>query len=161
MYLEHGKKYRLHRCERYVYTKPVLRKADTRTHKHTAKCAVSSSKQSGTERKQETPVLYVCAHIVYSKLTFVGISTLIVKSNTQSKKGYVNGEKYAVLKQGSRDITCVMEGTELSGGRLKRQSQEITEFFQCVAKWKPHQRKVRRWTWTEPPPKDRTVRSSI
>jgi hypothetical protein len=35
MYLEHGNKYRLHRCERYVYKKPVLRKADTHTHTHT------------------------------------------------------------------------------------------------------------------------------
>jgi hypothetical protein len=87
MYIEHGKKYRLHRCERYVYTKPVLRKADTRTHKHTAKCTVSISKQSGTERKQETPVLYVRAQIVYSKLTIVGTSTHIERLNKQSKKG--------------------------------------------------------------------------
>jgi hypothetical protein len=126
MYLEHGKKYRLHRCERYVYIKPVLRKADTHTHKRTAKCTVSRSKQSGTERKQETLVLYVRAHIVYSKLTIVGTSTHIKKLNTQSKKGYVNGEKYAFLKKGSRDITCVIEGTKLSGGRLKNCDKTVS-----------------------------------
>ena len=34
-YINHGKRYRLQRCERYVYKKPVLRKADTHTHTHT------------------------------------------------------------------------------------------------------------------------------
>jgi hypothetical protein len=126
MYLEHGKIYRPHRCERYVYTKPVLRKADTHTHKRTAKCTVSRRKQSGTERKQETPVLYVRAHIVYSKVMIVGTSTNTTKLNTQSKKGYVNGEKYALLKKGSRDITCILEGTKLSGGSLENCNKTVS-----------------------------------
>jgi len=125
-YINHGKRYRLQRWERYVYKEPVLRKADTHTHthththKHTAKCTVSSSKQSGTEKKQETPVLYVRARNVYSKLKFVGISIRLIKSNTQNRKGYVNGNIYAVLKQEGGDSTWVMGGTGLSGGKWKK-----------------------------------------
>jgi hypothetical protein len=119
MYLEQGKRYRLHRCEMYVYTEPVLRKANTHTHKRTVKCTVSRRKQSGTERKQETPVLYVCAHIDYSKFIFVGTGTNTKKLNTQSKKGYVIGKKYALVKKESRDNMCIIEGTKLSAGRLE------------------------------------------
>jgi len=127
-YINHGKRYRLQRCERYVYKKPVLRKADTHTHthKHTANCTVSSSKQSGTEKKQETPVLYVRARNVYSKLTFVGIIIRLIKSNTQNRKGYVNGNIYAVLKQEGGDSTWVMGGTGLSGGKWKKCDRTVS-----------------------------------
>jgi hypothetical protein len=129
MHLEQGKRYRLHLYERYVYTEPVLREADTQTHKRTVMCTVSRRKQSGTERKQEDPVSYVYAHINYIKFMFVGIGTNTKKLNTPCKKGYVSGKNYALVKKEKPDNMCSIEGTKLAAGRLENCDKTVSEDY--------------------------------
>jgi hypothetical protein len=128
-YLEQGKRFRLHRCGRCVYTEPVLREEDTRTHKRTVECTVSRRKQSGAERKLEDPVLYVYGHIDYSKLMFVGIGKNTIKLNTQCNKGYVSGKNYTLVKKEKRDGMCIIKSTKLTAGRQENCDKTVSEDY--------------------------------
>jgi hypothetical protein len=61
-----NKRYRLHQCTVYVYTKLALQVTDTQTHKCTVKCTVSSWKHSGTMKKQKEPSSQVYMHRKYN-----------------------------------------------------------------------------------------------
>jgi len=66
-----SKRYRLHQCTGYVYTKLALQVTDTQTHKCTVKCTASSWKHSGMVKKQKEPSSQVCVHIKYISCIFV------------------------------------------------------------------------------------------